>query len=365
MRTIGEEDANVVVIPSVVFIHGLFGHPCKTWTWIKPRGKSARPDENQPSSLLLDRDKISQNDRGRALRKDNDLSSKKAEIPLHGYEENYRVSDQRSTPFTPDSMFWPRALLPDVVPNARIFTWGYDADVDGFLSPASQNRIHEHAGNLLVDLSNLRSTNSDRLIPLIFVVHSLGGIVVKDALNQSAANEGTRLKDIAPATFGIIFLSTPHRGSKSASIGKIACRITQLITKHPNLSILSALEKNSEILDRIGDQFLQTIQRHKISLSSFREEKEIKKYLLYKTMVILPLVPTFCEDRFDVQQVVSPDSARIGVATEEVSSIPSDHSNMAKYKSSNEIGFKRVSSQLRRWIEAIDQTIGRFVTRIP
>jgi predicted alpha/beta hydrolase family esterase len=60
------------------------------------------------------------------------------------------------------------------------------------MSSASQNIIHERANNLLVDLSDLRTTASDRSIPLIFVAHSLGGIVAKDALNLSTSTEGTR-----------------------------------------------------------------------------------------------------------------------------------------------------------------------------
>ena len=51
--------------------------------------------------------------------------------------------------------------------------------------------------------------------------------------------------------------------------------------------------------------------------------------------------------------MVTADSAKIGDVTEEVGSIPSDHSNMTKYKSLDDIGFRRVSSQLRRWIEEI------------
>ena len=181
-------------------------------------------------------------------------------------------------------MFWPQTLLPSVIPNARIFTWGYDADVNGWLSSASQNNIHQHAGNLLVDLSNLRPNANDHSVPLIFVVHSLGGVVVKDALNRSAANEGTRWKYIAPATFGIVFLGTPHRGSTSASLGKIAYRITKAVTRRPNLQLFKGLERNSEVLDRVGDSFVQTIDKHKVHVCTFREELETRRYL-FSTMV--------------------------------------------------------------------------------
>jgi mannitol/fructose-specific phosphotransferase system IIA component (Ntr-type) len=42
-----------------------------------------------------------------------------------------------------------------VLPDVRIFTWGYDADVDNLFTSASQNTVHQHASNLLSDLADL------------------------------------------------------------------------------------------------------------------------------------------------------------------------------------------------------------------
>lgn len=277
------------VVSSVIFIHGLFGHPYKTWAraQARSRSKSPRPLSPGSSSSLPNREKLSQNTGDQPLQKDDCSSLKNEKLSIDEHDETIPPRLESSGPAAPEISFWPKTLLPSVIPNARIFTWGYDADVHKWLSSASQNNIHQHAGNLLVDLSNLRTTANDHLIPLIFVVHSLGGIIVKDALSQSSVNEAARWKCIAPATFGIIFLGTPHRGSKSASLGLIAYHITQLATRRPNLRLLKGLERNSETLDRIGDSFLQTINRHKIRLCTFREELETRKYLIFSTMVII------------------------------------------------------------------------------
>lgn len=353
----------LIHVPSIVFIHGLFGHPYNTWTWSKSRWKSPRPPEIQPSSHFSNRDKSPQSHGDHSSQKDDYPSLKNEELSLDEPEENSRLPDERGGQSAPDAVFWPKELLPKVTPNARIFTWGYDADVDALLSSASQNRIHEHADNLLIDLSDLLTSDSDHSIPLIFVVHSLGGIIVKDALNKSTANAGTRSKHIAPSTFGIIFLGTPHRGSKSASIGKIAYQITTVATKRPNLHLLRGLERNSEILDRIGDSFRQSVHRHELRLRSFHEEKETRKFMVFNSMVTFQPDSTPREDRSNLRQVVDAESAKIGDATEELGSIPSDHSHMTKYKSLDDIGFKRVSSQLRRWIEEIDNRDGRFIDK--
>ena len=158
---------------------------------------------------------------------------------------------------------------------------------------------------------------------------------LSQALNQSSQTEGTRPKEIAPATHAVCFLGTPHRGSNSASIGKLAYQIKVVATKRPNVKLLQALERNSETLDRVGDAFRQTLLKQKIHIYSFREEKETRKFLLFSSII------------------VNTDSAKIGDATEEVGSIPENHSNMTKFATASDIGFKRVSSQLRRWIEGI------------
>ncbi|KAI9655123.1 MAG: hypothetical protein M1821_005606 [Bathelium mastoideum] len=269
----------------VIFVHGLFGHPYKTWS-VKP--------------LKNDEERV----------------------------------------------FWPRDLLRPVLGNVRIFTWGYDADVDGFFSTSSQNTVSQHANGLLGDVADmLQSLSTAASPPIIFVVHSLGGIIVKDAIIQSKETEDTRLKIVAPAVYGIIFLGTPHRGSKSASIGHVAFSIKQLASKRPNLRLLQSLERNSETLDRIGSSFSQVLLKQPLQIYSFREEKETRKFV-FSTIV------------------VDADSAKIGDGKEEVGSIPADHSNMTKLATSEDAGFKRVFAQLRRWTEDISG-VANGMNRVP
>lgn len=187
-------------------------------------------------------------------------------------------------------VFWPRDLLPNVVHDARIFTWGYDADIDGFASAsASQRTIYQHAGSLLSDIADQRDKSPCYRAPILFVAHSLGGIVVKAALNTSSTTQGTRLKDIAPSTFGVCFLGTPHRGSQRASLGKIAFEVTRVMTRRPKTRLLRGLERNSATLEQIGDTFAQTMltSETKLRVYSFREEKETRKYWVFNTMVSL------------------------------------------------------------------------------
>lgn len=110
---------------------------------------------------------------------------------------------------------------------------------------------------------------------------------MKEALNQSRSTTGTRVKEVAPATSAICFLGTPHRGSGTASIGKIAYQVTVAATKRPNSRLLQDLERNSPTLDAIGDSFSQTLSDSRLHLRifSYREEKMTRKYVLFSTMV--------------------------------------------------------------------------------
>lgn len=80
---------------SIVAVHGLNGHALKTWT-----------SENSQSSWLSDKD-----------------------------------------------------MLPKVVSNARILTWGYDANVTALLGSTSSDRILQHAHTLVADLEADRSVS--------------------------------------------------------------------------------------------------------------------------------------------------------------------------------------------------------------
>jgi hypothetical protein len=82
-------------------------------------------------------------------------------------------------------VFWPKDLLPNSFPKSRVFTWGYDVDIDHVFSGASTATVFQHAYNLLSDVADVRMTADEKMRPLIFIAHSLGGIVVKDVVSMS------------------------------------------------------------------------------------------------------------------------------------------------------------------------------------
>ena len=64
-----------------------------------------------------------------------------------------------------------------------------------------------------------------------------------------------RLAAILPATVGIVFAGTPHRGSNKAAWASIATNLVKLVSEDHNDRIISALCRGSETLERLQHSF--------------------------------------------------------------------------------------------------------------
>ncbi|TLS27986.1 hypothetical protein PpBr36_00090 [Pyricularia pennisetigena] len=111
------------------------------------------------------------------------------------------------------ALFWPD-WLPEGEPamaRFRISTFGYNAS---FRGAATNLTILDFAKDLLMQLLAATDDDKDSQKPIIFVVHSMGGLVVKKA--YSLGRHDDRYADLVARVRGILFLATPHRGSQYA-----------------------------------------------------------------------------------------------------------------------------------------------------
>lgn len=139
---------------------------------------------------------------------------------------------------------------------------------------AGQNTVREHATNLINDLAALRSGVVGQ--PIIFVAHSLGGLVCQDALLVCNNPSEDAQSDILSSTRGIAFLGTPHAGSGLKQFAAAVANIVNLVKK-PNKKLLEVLGKNSDILANIEHGFSTIVKRRDrerkpIELHAFIEE---------------------------------------------------------------------------------------------
>ncbi|KAF4443335.1 hypothetical protein FACUT_1392 [Fusarium acutatum] len=223
---------------------------------------------------------------------------------------------------------WPAEFLPSQIAKARLLTYGYDAYVLK-KSVSSTNRLIDHANNLLHDLAAEHASSGIVDRPLIFVVHSFGGIVCKTALIISRQSPESHLRQISNCTSGIAFLGTPHRGSWAADWAKIpAWALGQV--KSTNCNILDVLQINNQYLEFIQASFLSMLRDldkkgRPLQITCFFEELPMR----------------------GIGTIVSKESASLEGYS--AFSIHANHSDMAKFGSAEESGFKRLLGELVRW----------------
>ena len=105
---------------SIIFVHGLRGHPQYTWEDDRNTGREAT--NSTPSK----REKI------RSL-----------------FRRSSSVDDTGAS--VPTKLFWPKEFLTEDIPDARVWTYGYNADVIGGLFQANnQNSVSQHSQDLAV-----------------------------------------------------------------------------------------------------------------------------------------------------------------------------------------------------------------------
>ncbi|KAH8746855.1 hypothetical protein F5882DRAFT_370912, partial [Hyaloscypha sp. PMI_1271] len=226
---------------------------------------------------------------------------------------------------------WPKFLLPLKVPNARILTFGYDASVADWKDIMSRNRIENHSTNLLNNVATFRKQDNTDNLPIIFVCHSLGGLICEDALLSARQRPEQSFQNILNCTRGILFLGTPHYGSGLTNWTEKLAKLIGLF-KQTNPQILAELQSDSEVLARVQDAFYNMVrplnqQRLRtIEITCFYEE------LPFPGLGIV--VPS--------HSAALAGSVRIGIRN--------NHINMTKFEDIDDPGFKAIAGVLCRWV---------------
>lgn len=149
--------------------------------------------------------------------------------------------------------------------STRIFTFGYNAAWRG--ATKSVSNITDFAKELLFEMRfGKDSLGEDLKIganPIIFVVHSMGGLVAKRAYLLGLHD--AHYQEVVRGVSAIIFLSTPHRGT---NLAKILNKVLAVSFQSSKIFI-SDLNKGSPAIEELNEQF-----RHvspKLSIWSFYE----------------------------------------------------------------------------------------------
>lgn len=146
---------------------------------------------------------------------------------------------------------WVRETFPldTVTRRARVMAYAYSSrEVVGSVHAG----VALHAKCLLDQLLVLRRGAETR--PLIFITHSLGGIIVKEALVQ-ATESFTRLRCISLFTTGVIFFGAPHRGIENGKFQFLTSLLRSFTPFDPDPLLLASIDKSNPECERLHKRF--------------------------------------------------------------------------------------------------------------
>ncbi|KAG9514269.1 hypothetical protein KCU93_g9818, partial [Aureobasidium melanogenum] len=297
---------------NIVFVHGLRGHPKGTWTAAAPAAAAA-PASNGSDNTTK---------KPRGLKS---LFKRRTAAPLSTTVDQVQGPSTCPPSSSPSqaTVFWPEEYLAADISQACVWTYGYNADIIGGLFQANnKNSISQHGRDLSVRLE--REVDNEK--PIVFVVHSLGGIILKDAIRRSEmVRNRTKL---------VIFLGTPHRGSTYAGWGQIASNLARLALQDSNKRLLETLEVNNEVLDNIHEEFKTIASEGTLKIHTFQESRGITGMKGLN------------------EKVVDDFSSKLDLprALETVESIDANHMQMARYSSRDDEGYRAISGVLKAFV---------------
>jgi pimeloyl-ACP methyl ester carboxylesterase len=192
-------------------------------------------------------------------------------------------------------IYWPSELLGQDIPNSRILSFGYDADVVHILGggPASNSRLSNHAESLVGKLVRERERSETETRKIIFVAHSLGGLVTEQALIHSKNSAEQHLNQVERYTIGIVFLGVPHCGSDLEAWATVGRRMVSIL-KRTNKDILGVLNPDSETLHIVENNFHTNLRQRTddpIKIVGFYEELAMKGIGEVTTPTLLQITP--------------------------------------------------------------------------
>ena len=210
--------------------------------------------------------------------------------------------------------FWPEWLASELN-QTRVYSLGYPAGV--LKKPMSKEMdLFERATNVLEQFANYEIG----VRPIVFIAHSLGGLLMKMFLRKSIESSDRDWRNVADATALVFFIATPHFGSALANIGKVI----PFTSTHVKL-----------LANEIG--FLEDLNQHYRAFA--RDRDELTTVVYYENQLTNSIL------------VVPRESADPGVADETPISIDRNHINICKPTDRYDTVYMGVTRRIKKLIE--------------
>ncbi|CAG8956640.1 hypothetical protein HYFRA_00011951 [Hymenoscyphus fraxineus] len=253
----------------------------------------------------------------------NPEASKAAKVDIilvHGLNPRSREDTEHAmNTWTQSGRLWPKDDLPKILPDARISLYIYDSSA---VYGGSQATFADKADELLETIRCDREDWEER--PLILMGHSLGGILIEQALINARQNE--TYQHIYDATACLAFFGTPHEGGSGGMVraGKTATKIALRLGFQQGDNIIETLDKGSMFTDILQNNFRHQFDNYRMV--------------------------SFWGDR---DEIVPRDSSRFGLSArcERIIELKADHHSVAAfgYSPKDEGNLRKVTSNVK-WL---------------
>jgi hypothetical protein len=230
---------------SLIFIHGITGNPNDSW-------------------IRRERDKSDSHGRDESVI-DPPLKARKLIHPTAHHKREWIREE-----------VWPRDLLLKTIPNVRVLNYGYDVSSQRLRQGMNKNILSDIAWELLIRMESLR--RSEPLRPLLFVAHSLGGILVEEVLRISRRCDMQRvhLHCIFQSTVGIVFFGMPHAGTGSCGSLHRTAENVETAGYSTNEQVADTFLPSIEQLEELFEEFKLMAQQKKWAISSLQDKYGVK-----------------------------------------------------------------------------------------
>ncbi|PHH73219.1 hypothetical protein CDD80_3951 [Ophiocordyceps camponoti-rufipedis] len=219
------------------------------------------------------------------------------------------------------SFMWIRDLVPDAITGMRTIVYGYESKL---LGSNSFQGIEDLALSLISQMTANDINKSE--MPLVFLAHSLGGIVLKSALCRLAnAEKSVKERQIFTRLRGAIMFGVPNLGMEQN-------HLLTLVGDRPVKHLIRDLSMQS---GRTG--YLDKLER---SFSGIAALERIRIMWAYET-IESPTVDATTNKMTGTKAVLVDPGSATGHRVEDrrseamVMAIPGDHSTIVKYSRSD------------------------------
>ncbi|RDW57768.1 hypothetical protein BP5796_12569 [Coleophoma crateriformis] len=264
-------------------------------------------------------------------------------IAIHGWGGHpfgsYRASHNKS-------YMWLRDDIAKRIPKIRVWLYGYGTNL-------SDNSTIEDVDTFADTLTNLlrtfRARGDDLAKPLIFIAHSLGGLVLKQAV-VSMSNSAKQIDQLnLQCIYGALFFGVPSRGL-------LAKDIREMVQDGPQGHILSLLDKD------FGFRHKQKQHQEFCTAFPYKTSKIIQFFETRQSPSLIQNDVTKRWERSGPQKLfVTPESATCGRHWETGNNyhvnIETDHSGLVKFEQNDRVWYPKVKGVLEEFAGEAGHTI--------